>query len=76
MVYNNDFYDLSIGDLVSFADDTVIFYKRNTWNKWSKIEKDFGNCISFHNDKLLTIDRGKIRFTMFSSFAHKVPKFA
>lgn len=38
------------GDITSFADDTVVFYKESCWQTLKiKIEEDFGNILNWFN---------------------------
>lgn len=76
LIFIEDLYDLSTGDVASCIDDTLLLYRRNTQNGLrSQIENDFRYCIFFYNNGLLTLNKEKIRFMMYGSFAHKLPKF-
>lgn len=67
---------MKTGDVVSFADDTVVFYKSNNWNDLkAKVGNDFRILISFFISKLLTINEKKTKFMVFSNYAHKFSKF-
>lgn len=69
VIYINDLFDLpSVGDILSFADDTAIIYQDTSWgNLKKKIEVDFAQIIEFLNYKVLTINVEKTKFVAFTS---------
>lgn len=77
ILYVNDLFKLPIsGDIISFADDTAIFYKDKTWNALkNKVEKDFKTVIDFFNMKLLTINVKKTHFLPFTCYPKYLPDY-
>lgn len=76
-LYVNDLFNLgSCGDITSFADDTVIFYKDRTWvDLKHKVENDFKTIVEFFNCKLLTINDKKTHFLPFTCYSKNLPNF-
>lgn len=74
-LYVNDlFYLPSIGDIVSFADDTAIFYKDSSWESLKyKVENDFKMIVNFFRFKILTINTQKTHFVPFTSYPQNLP---
>ena len=63
------------GDIISFADDTVVFYESQTWDTLKKIVgKDFKIIIDFFNDKFLTTNIEKTHYVPFSSLSTSLPE--
>lgn len=77
-LYVNDLFKLPLtGEVISFADDTVLCYRGKTWNVIkSNIENDFPVVIDFFSSKLLTINMTKTHYLPFTSYAHKLPNFS
>lgn len=66
----------SAGKILSFADDTVLFYESDSWNDLkSTVENDMQNIIDCFNQKLLTINFNKTWFVPFSCYKNKLPNF-
>ena len=60
---NDLFKQPSVGKIISFADDTAVFYKATSWSDLKRIvELDFVNIINFFNNKLLTMNFTKTQF--------------
>lgn len=76
-IYVNDLYNLNTqGDIVSFADDTAIFYKGQTWLKLKEvIEQDFVKIAEWFNNRILTINFSKTFFVPFSCYQDTLPEF-
>nr|CAI5857641.1 unnamed protein product [Callosobruchus analis] len=66
----------SCGQLLSFADDTVILYSADTWEMLKdNVQKDLVNIFNYFSHKLLTINYDKTFFVPFSNTARCMPKF-
>lgn len=78
LIYINDLFSLdSCAEIISFADDTVLFYNDNDWiNLKNKIEKDLAKCFLFFNSRLLTVNFNKTFFIPFSSYKNKQPDYS
>lgn len=76
-IYLNDLFALDVeGDIISFADDTVVIYKSETWNSLKeKVEKNFKVIIQWFESKLLSINVGKTFYITFTSYANNLPRF-
>lgn len=76
-LYVNDLFKLNIsGDIISFADDTAVFYKNTSWMSLkSNVENDFGTIVEFFKSKLLTINAKKTHFMPFTCFSNTLPSF-
>lgn len=76
-IYVNDLFNVDTeGEVISFADDTVVFYKDSSWaNLKKKVELDFINLIKWLNSRLLTINFKKTFFMPFSCYSDKLPTF-
>ena len=76
-LYVNELLELnSSGHVISFADDTALFYTANTWAELkTKAEMDVGNIKNVFDKKLLTINFTKTKFLPFSSYKNKLPDF-
>lgn len=76
-LYINALFSLPCsGDIISFADDTAIFYKDVSWTVLKhKVEKDFKIILDFFNSKLLTINVNKTYFLPFTSYHPNLPNF-
>lgn len=77
-LYVNDLFKLNItGNIISFADDTAVFYKDITWLHLKKqVENDFGTIVNFFKSKLLTINIKKTNFLSFTSYSNNMPTFS
>lgn len=76
-IYINSLLDLkSSGTIISFADDTVIFYADKTWRDLKhKVEDDFSNIIDWFNHKLLTINFKKTMFLPITCYKNTLPNY-
>ena len=77
IIYINSLLGLSSrGRIISFADDTVIFYSDDSWhNLREKIESDFMNIKTFFDSKLLTLNYDKTKYIAFSINKSNRPHF-
>lgn len=77
IVYLNDVLTAETeGQMISFADDTVIFYKGNTWEEVKRTaEKDLGRIKRLFDSKKLTINYEKTYYLPLSSYATSLPSF-
>lgn len=68
IMYINSLYSIcSEADIVSFADDTALFYKGDNWDELkTTVERDMIKIIDWFNYKLLTINLTKTKYIPFS----------
>lgn len=74
-LYINNLLLLKVeGTIISFADDTVILYKSDTWqNLKNKAENDFKNIKKWFDYNLLTINYNKTNYLPFTSYSNHLP---
>lgn len=74
LIYLNNLFSLSSeGEIISFADDTVIYYEADTWTELkSKAERDLSKIIEWFNHKLLTINVTKTMFVPFGVYKDSI----
>lgn len=77
-IYLNDLFYVGVGgEVVSFADDTAIFYKHTSWNGLKTlVEEDFLHIATFFNNRKLTINWKKTFFVPFTSYSKNLPLFS
>ena len=77
-IYINDMFEILIqGKIVSFADDTAIFYESSDWNTLKRtVESDFINIVEFLNSKKLSINWTKTCFLPFTSYPRNMPAYS
>lgn len=64
----------TVGNITSFADDTVVFYVGDTWNELKSIaEHDLGNIKTWFDQKLLSINFKKTKFIKFTCSGNNHP---
>lgn len=76
-IYINDLLNLkSRGLIVSYADDTAVFYKGKNWQELREIvEEDLAIIKSWFDESLLTVNISKTSFVAFSSYQSSQPNF-
>ena len=76
-LYINDLFDLDIdGDIISFADDTAIFFRDKTWDALKrKCERELQIIYHYFQEKILTINISKTNYVPFTSLASSLPEF-
>lgn len=76
-IYINGMFNLPCsGEIISYADDTVILYEDVTWGSLkNKVEKDFETIADFLSARLLTINAQKTHFIPFTSYSSHLPDF-
>lgn len=76
-LYVNNLFNLPLrGEIVSFADDTAVFYRDSSWaNLKRNVETDFSAVLHFFQSKLLTINIKKTFFIPFTCYAPNLPNF-
>lgn len=76
-IYLNSLFNLPLcGDIISFADDTVVIYSDNNWRVLKeKAEQDFKKIINFFNSKLLTVNYAKTYYVPFTSYRTNLPDY-
>ena len=77
-IYMNDIFHIPIqGQIISFADDTAIFYQNADWTVLKEaVEADFINIVEFLNSKKLTINWKKTCYLPFTSYYKDLPGFS
>lgn len=66
----------STGKIISFADDTAIFYEASSWADLKiKVENDLKNLINWFDHKLLTINYKKTTYIPFSCNKRNSPDY-
>ena len=77
IIYINNLFILETnGEIITFADDTVVYYKDSDWVKLKqKVETDFARIKQWFNNKILTINFDKTFFVPFSSYKNKLPPY-
>ena len=64
------------GMIISFADDTAIYYKDQTWvDLKNNVENDMKLIIDWFNHNILTINFEKTKFIPFACYKNNLPKF-
>lgn len=74
-IYINDLLTLDTeGVVLSFADDTVIFYNAASWQELkTKSESDFRKIVEWFRFNKLTLNVEKTRYLPFTSYCSKLP---
>lgn len=77
IIYINNLFLLNTeGQIITFADDTVIYYKDVDWIKLKKkVETDFTHIKQWFNNRILTINFEKTFFVPFSSYKNKLATY-
>ena len=77
-IYINSLYSIDTnGTIISFADDTAIFYKNKNWDVLrQQVESDFPKIVHWCNAKLLTINFSKTKFTAYTSYSKNLPRYS
>lgn len=64
------------GSVISFADDTAVFFSDMDWNKLhKKAETELKKIINWLTNKKLTINYEKTKFLSFCSYSKHLPNF-
>lgn len=76
-IYLNGLFSVqSCGSIVTYADDTAIFYTGDTWNSLkTKVEIDIKNIKDWLDDKLLTLNAAKTFYLPLSCNKTTLPDF-
>lgn len=77
IIYMNELFSIETeGHIVSFADDSAIFYQSNDWVQLkNKVETDFVKIMKFFDSKLLTVNFTKTYFMPFCSYQSTLPMY-
>lgn len=77
ILYINDILTQNVkGQMVSFADDTAIFYSADTWDYLKiKVENDLERIKTYFDSKLLTINYKKTHYLPFTSLSSNLPAY-
>lgn len=77
LIYLNELYHIeTCGDIISFADDTVIFYKDQNWyDLKKKVERDLITLKKWFNSRLLEINFDKTYYVPFKRYDDSLPDF-
>lgn len=75
LIYMNNIFSLkSEGHIISFADDTAIYYEAETWPELkTKAENDLPNILEWLKFKLLTLNMEKTMFVPFGLYKNSIP---
>ena len=76
-IYINSLFSLDIkGKIMSFADDTVVFFEDDNWtNLKNKIETEMSKICHFFSNKLLTVNISKTYCMPFTSYRANLPTY-
>lgn len=76
-IYVNEIFNIPItGHIISFADDTALFYKDKSWLSLKKIiQQEFPILLDFLASKLLTINIKKTKYLPFTSYVNNLPHY-
>lgn len=76
-IYINNILQLnSQGKIISFADDTVIFYTACNWKSLrNKVEADLWTINKWFQENKLTLNKNKTKFVPFTSYVNNLPSF-
>lgn len=74
-IYINDLLTLkTTGTILSFADDTAIWYESNSWDNLKiESERDFNNIKNWFQRNKLTLNVEKTKYLPFTSYAANLP---
>lgn len=77
IIYINSLFDLeTCGSIISYADDTALFYTDSNWQDLkSKVEKDLKNIKNYFDKKLLTLNKSKTNYLPFYLYETSAPEF-
>lgn len=77
IIYLNDLFNLPVmGSIISYADDTVLFFEGETWYEVKhKIEHDLRLLKLWFDSRLLTINWDKTCYVPFSVYQDHMPPF-
>ena len=77
IMYLNDLFSINIReDVVSFADDTAIFFKGKPWEDVKRIvETDLRVIKDWFDENILTLNIAKTKYLPFSSYKRNLPVF-
>ncbi|CAH0555247.1 unnamed protein product, partial [Brassicogethes aeneus] len=77
LLYINNLFRVKTEEkLLSFADDTTVFYKGTTWESLkTNIEKDFVSIKNWFDHNLLTLNVEKTNFMAFGSYVKSLPQY-
>lgn len=75
LIYLNNLFAVeSVGHIISFADDTAIYYEAETWSELKlKVERDLPKLLEWFNFKLLTLNVEKTLFLPFGLYKKTIP---
>lgn len=76
-IYINDMFQIGIdGDVIGFADDTVIFLSDENWQSLKvKAEGEMVKLLHYFKSKLLTVNIGKTCYVPFASTINALPLY-
>lgn len=77
ILYINNLFQIdTCAQIISYADDTVVYYEDKTWNDLkTKVESDFVGIKKWLDYKLLSINFDKTFFISFTSYSPHLPNF-
>lgn len=76
-IYINSFLKTNWqGTVISFADDTAIFYTGDSWiEARNRAETDLNNILKWFQHNKLTLNQSKTKFVPFASYTNNLPEF-
>lgn len=77
VLYLNNLFQIDTkGTIISFADDTAIFYESDTWDSLKqKVQNDFTSIKEWFDHKLLSLNFDKTVYVPFASYNLYLPYF-
>lgn len=74
-IYVNNLLSLqTVGNVISFADDTAILYSADSWYELKEIIlEDFGKFINWFKENKLTLNKEKTVYLPFTSYYNNLP---
>lgn len=78
IIYVNSLFSLeTCGEVISFADDTSVFYTSDTWSSLREmVEADFGMVVDWFSHRLLTVNVEKTKYLPLTNHRNLLPDFA
>lgn len=75
VIYVNDLLRMnSVGEVISYADDTAIFYSSDGWNSLKrKAEEDLRKITNWFQINKLSLNASKTKYLTFTSYARDLP---
>lgn len=77
-IYINDLFEIKTGgDVVSFADDTAVFFSGDDWNSLrANVQQEMSKFLHYFKNKLLTVSVAKTCYVPFTSLSSNLPSYS